>query len=308
MDELVKVEGVSHYYGPHCALNDIHFTVKPGEVLGLLGLNGAGKTTCLRILSGNLAPSCGRIWIQGHDIEQQPLAGKQRLGYLPERPPLYPDLRVDEYLEFCGRIRRLGRSSLSKAVARIKAQCGLTRVGRRLIGKLSKGYQQRIGIAQALLHKPSVIILDEPTEGLDPVQIRTVRELVRELAEARGVILASHLLAEVQAVCSHVLILHQGSVAYRNGLRPASETPSGTCLRIHLAFPPSLEQLTRIAGAQSVEQLSTGQFELRIRPDAAIPEVAQRLVESGWGLRELTQQRHNLEQVFLDIVSGTETP
>src|SRR3569623_1046024 len=185
---LIRVEHLTRYYGQHCALHDVSFTVGRGEVLGLLGPNGAGKSTTMQILSGNLAPSAGAVWINGIDLLDRPKAAKASLGYLPDQPPLYRELTVDEFLSYCARLHRIAPGQRSAAIQTAKQRCGLGEVGRRLIGNLSKGFQQRVGIAQAIIHAPPVVILDEPTVGLDPLQMREIRALIRELRDERSVL------------------------------------------------------------------------------------------------------------------------
>ena len=208
---LVSVTGLHRYYGNHCAVRDLDLELRRGEVLGLLGPNGAGKSTTMNMLTGNLAPDAGSVRIAGHDLLEDPRAAKTALGYLPEQPPLYLELTVDEYLDYAARLRRVeGRD----ARERTKARCGLGDVGRRLIGNLSKGYRQRVGIAQALVHDPAVVILDEPTVGLDPNQIREIRALIVDLGRDHGVILSTHILPEVLATCTTVTIMDRGRLVY----------------------------------------------------------------------------------------------
>jgi ABC-2 type transport system ATP-binding protein len=213
---LAEVTRVARHYGPIQAVKDVSFTIRRGEVLGFLGPNGAGKTTTMQILSGNLAPSSGSVRIAGHDLLENPRAAKRALGYLPEQPPLYRDLTVDEYLDYCAALHRIARPERRRAREAVKEKCGLTEVGRRLIGNLSKGFQQRVGIAQAVIHLPALVILDEPTVGLDPIQIREIRTLIRDLAApregARGhtIVLSTHILAEVEAICRRVIIINRG--------------------------------------------------------------------------------------------------
>ncbi len=199
-------------YGEYNAVDDISIQLKKGEVLGLLGPNGAGKTTTIRMITGNLAPNAGSIKICGIDLLNEPQKAKARLGYLPEIPPLYFDMTVDEYLRFAARLHRMEKHHIPQALETCKQRCGLMSHGKRLIGSLSKGLQQRIGIAQAIIHDPDVIILDEPTVGLDPNQMREIRELIRELGKKRSIMLSTHLLLEVESVCSRVQIMHEGQV------------------------------------------------------------------------------------------------
>ena len=216
---LLTVDQMTRRFGRKTVLHGLRFCLRRGEVLGLLGPNGAGKTTALRMLAGTLSPSSGRVLLNGIDLHRAPRHAKARLGYLPERAPIYPEMRVDDYLAFAGRLRRIAAGDLPDAVARVKARCGLTHVGQRLLGRLSKGYQQRAGIAQALIHQPDLVILDEPADGLDPVQIRELRGLIRGVAEEAGVIVSSHALTEVQASCSRAIILHQGRQLHEADLK-----------------------------------------------------------------------------------------
>jgi len=217
-DRLISAMGLSRYYSDHCAVNNVDVVLHKGEVLGLLGPNGAGKSTTMQMLTGNLSPSVGEIQINGIDLLDEPRKAKQQIGYLPEQPPVYRDLTATEYLDYCARLRDVPASQRKEAVARASERCGLQDVGKRLIGNLSKGYRQRVGIAQAILHNPAVVILDEPTVGLDPIQIREIRRLIRELGKEHGIILSTHILPEVQAVCDRVQILNRGKTVFNDTL------------------------------------------------------------------------------------------
>ncbi len=220
-EALVQVENLSRYYQQNRAIS--HFSLKAGEVLGFLGPNGGGKSTTTPVISGNLAPSEGEVSIAGHDIIEAPRAAKAQLGYLPEHPPVYREASVDEYLKYCARLHRIAAGRRESALERVKQQCGLTSVGERLIGNLSKGYQQRVGIAQAIIHDPPVVILDEPTVGLDPIQIREIRELIRSLGSERSVILSTHILSEVQTTCDRVLIVRAGELIYNASIESLNQ-------------------------------------------------------------------------------------
>ena len=210
----ISARGLTRRFGAQTAVKRVDLELNRGEVLGFLGPNGAGKTTTMQMLTGNLAPSEGEIAICGIDLLARPTAAKARIGYLPETPPLYRDLTVDEYLALAVRLHRVPRAQRREAVRRAKERCGLNDVGRKLIGTLSKGYQQRVGVAQAIAHEPDVVILDEPTVGLDPNQIRDMRALIRELGSAHSVILSTHILPEVEAICDRVQIMHRGDIVY----------------------------------------------------------------------------------------------
>jgi ABC-2 type transport system ATP-binding protein len=212
----ISARGLTRRFGGRTAVENVHLEVRRGEVLGFLGPNGAGKTTTMQMLTGNLAPSEGEVKICGIDLLARPTLAKEKIGYLPETPPLYRDLTVDEYLELAVKLHRVRKGKRREAIGRAKQRCGLSEVGRKLIGSLSKGYQQRVGIAQAIAHEPEVVILDEPTAGLDPNQIREIRALLRELGSTRSVILSTHILSEVEAICDRVQIMHHGKIVYRD--------------------------------------------------------------------------------------------
>ena len=207
---LISVQQLSRFYGQQKAIENVSFDVHRGEILGFLGPNGAGKSTTMQIICGVLAANHGSVTIAGYDIHETPRLAKKHIGFLPEQPPLYNDLTVNEYLNYAAKLRGINKDGLTEAINLSKERCGLENVGSRLIENLSKGYKQRVGIAQAIIHSPSVIILDEPTSGLDPIQIREIRELMRELGEDHSIILSTHILSEIQNLCDRVLIINQG--------------------------------------------------------------------------------------------------
>ena len=304
-EALVQVDNLSRYYQNNCAINQLSFSLNAGEVLGFLGPNGAGKSTTMQIISGNLAPSAGEVSIAGHDILEQPRAAKQQLGYLPEHPPVYRDASVDEYLTYCARLHRLDRTQIASAVERSKQQCGLTEVGRRLIGNLSKGFQQRVGIAQAIIHDPPVVILDEPTVGLDPIQIREIRDLISNLGSERSVILSTHILSEVQATCDRVQIIRGGELIYNAPIESLEQDRDSYAL-IALREKVDVAELRAIDGLDQVEDLGGGkyrvQFAIGANPDALLSAA----VHNQWGLHELVPEQQSLEDLFIELTRDEE--
>ena len=301
-ETLVAVDRLSRRYGQNQAVAAVSFTLERSQVLGFLGLNGAGKSTTMRMLAGVLAPDAGRIVINGADLLDQPRPAKRAIGYLPEQPPLYRELTVDEQLRYSARLHGLDGAASRQAVARVKERCGLTDVGQRLTGNLSKGYRQRVGIAQALLHDPPVLILDEPTVGLDPVQTREIRALIRELGRERGVILSTHLLPEVQATCSHVQIIRSGRLVFAGALAELQQRRQSTCLRLGLNAPPPVAELAQLPTVTRVEELGGGQFRLHHAAGAApIQTLLDQVRAGGWELWELTPEQASLEQIFVEL-------
>jgi len=211
---LIQATSLNRYYGVHQAVNDYNLTLNKGEVLGLLGPNGAGKSTTMQMLTGNISPSSGDVLVNGISLIEQPESAKSAIGYLPEQPPVYRDMTVREYLIYCAALHGIDKSKKNNAVIEASTRCGLQDVQNKLIANLSKGFQQRVGITQAILHKPDVVILDEPTVGLDPLQINQIRQLIRELGEDHAVILSTHILPEVQAVCDRVQIINHGKTVF----------------------------------------------------------------------------------------------
>ncbi len=298
---LITVEQLSRYYGHQLAVDHIDFSLSQGEVLGFLGPNGAGKSTTMQMITGNLAPSEGRIQINGTDILDQPKQAKADIGYLPEQPPVYRDLTVDEYLHYCAALHRVSKAQRGQAVNRAKRRCGLLAVNRRLIGNLSKGYQQRVGIAQAILHNPAVVILDEPTVGLDPNQIREIRELIRELGETHGIILSTHILPEVQATCSHVQIINEGKLVFSQSMRALEQQLTSHVLVAETREPLPDEVLHKLPGIDHSERLGPTRARLYFEADNPAGAVAASLAEHQLGLVELALDRQTLEQMFVQL-------
>ncbi len=298
----LAASGLSRRYGNNLAVDDISLDLKRGEIVGLLGPNGAGKTTTMKMITGNLAPSEGSVSICGVDLIEKPTAAKTRIGYLPEVPPLYKDLRVDEYLRLAGRLHKVAKPELGRAVDRAKLRSGLSDMGRRLIGSLSKGYQQRVGIAQAIIHDPDVIILDEPTVGLDPNQIREIRALIRELGNEHSVILSTHILPEVEAICDRVQILHRGKVVFADAISGLRQFRGGHSLQVSLRRPPPREDLSAAVAPARAEQVSEGVFRVMAQPGQdPTDQLVRASVERDWGLYQLSPAQASVEEVFVQL-------
>jgi ABC-2 type transport system ATP-binding protein len=308
---VIEVQHLTKRYGPVTAVDDVSFTVERGEILGFLGPNGAGKTTTMRILTGYMPPTGGKAIVGGYDVQEQPIEAKRRTGYLPETPPLYPDMTVRDYLDFCARIKGVPRAERSARVTNSMARTRIADVGHRHCGKLSKGYRQRVGLAQALLHNPDVLILDEPTAGLDPKQIIETRQLIKQLGGDHTVILSTHILPEVSQTCGRVVIINRGRVV-------AVDSPDNLTSRLRgseamflqvdaggadakdvLAAVPGVTQvrLAETRGAITALEIESGQGR-DVRRD-----LAAAIVHRGWGLLELRPMRMSLEEIFLHLTT-----
>lgn len=305
MTILLEARNLSRHYGATIAVQQINITVKRGEILGFLGPNGAGKSTTMNMLSGNLAPSRGEIRINGFDLFSNPKAAKAQLGYLPETPPLYRELTVSEYLYHCGRLNGLRGKPLKTAVDVVVEQCGLGDVSRRLIGQLSKGYQQRTGIAQAVVHRPAVVILDEPTSALDPVQIRQIRELIREIANEHSVILSTHILPEVEMLCDQVQIISKGEVVFADSLEALHQKRRNNSLKVTMLNPPPIAMLSALPGVTAIEQLSAQQVRLHYTTEnAPTQQLLAAAVNGQWQLQELIHEQDSLEDIFMELINS----
>ncbi|HLO48671.1 MAG TPA: ABC transporter ATP-binding protein [Kamptonema sp.] len=310
---MIEVEHLSKTYGSTTAIADVSFRVEPGEIMGFLGPNGAGKTTTMRILSGYLPASGGSVRIAGHDVHEELMAVRQSIGYLPETPPLYPEMTVEGFLYFVSRIKLVAPGDRTRQVESAMQRTGLTEKRKVLIRKLSKGYKQRVGIAQAIVHDPPVIILDEPTVGLDPRQIIEVRNLIKGLAGQHTIILSTHILPEVSMTCSRVTIVNRGQVVATGSPDNLTGFQEGYEVEVEgdgesfEALVPSLES---VAGVRSLELISTAERENRRRlrltcePESEPGrEIAAAIVASGLGLYEMRRTRASLEDVFLELTT-----
>jgi len=307
-ETLVSVKGVTRYYGKNKAVDNISFDVKRGEVLGLLGPNGAGKSTTMQMITGNLAPSNGQITINDFDILDEPKSAKSNLGYLPEQPPVYKELTVNEYLSHCSKINRIPHSHQKDAIKLAKERCGLNDIGNRLIGNLSKGFQQRVGIAQAIIHSPAVIVLDEPTVGLDPIQIREIRTLIRELGNDHSIILSTHILPEVTATCDRVLIINRGKIMVKETVAGLQQRIQSSSLIVAFNGNPDVNTFHQMNGVISVDEIETRRYRIHHDPDIDLSElIVTQSVKNEWRLIEITPEKLSLEDIFLDITCTENT-
>jgi len=304
---MIKVECLTKKYGNILAIDNVSFQVQKGEILGFLGPNGAGKTTTMRILTGYMPPDTGNIEISGIDMLETPLKAKNEIGYLPENPPVYNDMTVSGYLNFVAGLKGV-ESDKKKAIDSSMERCGIADVGNRLIGNLSKGYKQRIGIAQAILNDPSVLVLDEPTIGLDPKQIIEIRELIKELGRQRTVILSTHILPEVMMTCTKVVIINKGRIALETSLGDLSsrlDQDSELTVKTRNTTTDITEKLKSLPYLSSVKKVSDGEYIVKGQNGENITDrLAQYVIESGLGLKEIKSQSSSLEDLFLKVISS----
>ncbi|WP_303179968.1 ABC transporter ATP-binding protein [uncultured Butyricimonas sp.] len=303
MDEsIVKVENLSHRYSVQWAIRDINFEITKNGIYGLLGSNGAGKSTTMNIMCGILKQTEGRVLIKGIDIGKNPVEAKRHIGFLPQKPPLHSDLNVAEYLEYCAELRHIPPRDMPKAIQEVMEKCGIAHFKKRLIRNLSGGYQQRLGIAQAIIHNPDFVVLDEPTNGLDPNQILEVRHLIKEIAEERTVILSTHILSEVQATCDYIRMIEQGHLVFSGTVDEFDNYIMPNTLFVTLMAEPAVEELEVLPGVIGVNELGGAHFRLQFTD---VQEAAERLVETsvarGWRLTEVHVEKSSLNEIFAEL-------
>ena len=301
-ESIVKVEHLSHRYSIQWAMRDINIEITRNGIYGLLGSNGAGKSTTMNIICGVLKQTEGEVYIKGINLRENPVEAKKHLGFLPQKPPLHMDLTVEEYLVHCANMRLIPAHEVQGAVKDVMGRCGISHFSRRLIRNLSGGYQQRLGIAQAIIHNPDFVVLDEPTNGLDPNQIVEIRELIREIAVDRTVILSTHILSEVQATCDYIRMIEEGQVVFAGTVDEFDNYIVPNTLFVSLIAAPPVEMIRKIPGVVAVEELGGSKF--RIQFSDAL-EATERLVEAsvtkGWRLVEIRQEKSSLDEIFAEL-------
>ena len=310
---MIQASGLTHYYGPYAAIQDVNFSVNKGEILGFLGPNGAGKTTTMRILTGFMPPTRGKVTLGGYDVVEQGLEVRRRVGYLPETVPLYTDMNVTNYLKYMGTLRGMPPKSIKRRIGEVIDVCRLGDYRTTLIGKLSKGFRQRVGIAQAIIHEPEVLVLDEPTIGIDPIQVVETRRLIQDLGEAQTVVLSSHILPEVSMICQRVLIIHEGKIV-------AEDTPSNLAERLQGAEQMEVEiggpvaqvlaALRKVTGVtdvtnRSVQNRNIYSIQARHGQDLR-DEISRAVISSGWSLLSMQSVGMSLEDIFLRLTTHEE--
>jgi ABC-2 type transport system ATP-binding protein len=299
---IVKLEHLSHRYAAAWAIRDINIEITKSGITGLLGANGAGKSTTMNILCGALNPTEGNIFIGGIDMRKEPELAKRQIGFLPQSPPLYMDLTVDEYLLYCANLRKMPRDQIRPALADAKERCGIAHFSNRLIRNLSGGYRQRVGIAQAIIHRPQLVVLDEPTNGLDPNQIIEVRALIKEIAAERAVIFSSHILSEVQVLCRDIQMIDNGQIVFADTMEAFNNYVEPHSVLMLMGNPPSEAELLRIPGAARADFLTERQIRLYFSGDASISaRIIETSVCNGWDLREISLDKTSLDEIFAQL-------
>ena len=310
-DAMIEVRDLTHYYGPNPAVENVNFTVRRGEILGFLGPNGAGKTTTMRILTGFMPPTRGTVTLDGYDVVEKSLEVRKRVGYLPESVPLHTDMTVTNYLKYMGTLRRMNGRQIRRRTEDVIDVCRLGDYRKTLIGKLSKGFRQRVGIAQAILHEPEVLVLDEPTIGIDPIQVVETRSLIQELGQEQTVVLSSHILPEVSMICERVLIIHEGHIV-------AADTPNNLAqhlrgveqLEVEIGGPPAevLPVLRSIDGATEVThhpRPGINAYRVKYREGADLrDEISRTVISHDWSLLSMQVNSMSLEEIFLRLTTS----
>lgn len=299
---IIKAVQLSHRYTAQWAIRDIDFEIPVKGIYGLLGSNGSGKSTMMNIICGVLKASKGEVFINGIDIRKEPIAAKSLIGFLPQRPPLHIDLNIEEYLTHCAGLRLIPRKEQAHSVNKVLDLCGITHFRKRLIRNLSGGYQQRVGIAQAIIHNPELVVLDEPTNGLDPNQILEIRNLIKEIAQERTVILSTHMLSEVQAACNYILMLAEGRVVFSGSMDEFDRYAAPGTIVLTMLEPHGAEGLKAVPNVLEVESL--GGFRYRVKVDGVdemLETIIGKSVQHGWRLKEINAEKNSMDTIFATL-------
>jgi ABC-2 type transport system ATP-binding protein len=304
MHSILRIEQLSHKYASAWAIRDINMEISQNGITGLLGSNGAGKSTTMNIICGVVNQTEGSVLINGFDIRTQPEAAKKQIGFLPQNPPLYTDLTIDEYLTYCAELRFIEKHKIKSTVNEVKEKCGIAHFSNRLINNLSGGYRQRVGIAQAIIHKPRLVILDEPTNGLDPNQLIEVRKLIREISLDHAVLLSSHVLSEIHILCKEIVMIEGGRIVFSDSMDAFDNYIQPNSLLMRMENPPPIGDLAKIQGVSKVDFITDREVRVYFDGDE---EVTERLVAAGvqhkWQLREITLEKGHLDDIFKHLSS-----
>ena len=301
-NSIVRVENLSHRYSVQWAIRDINFEISQHGIYGLLGSNGAGKSTTMNIMCGVLKQTQGDVYIKGINTREHPVEAKLHLGFLPQRPPLHMDLTVREYLVHCAGLRYIPDKKIPHAVSEVMEKCGITHFADRLIRNLSGGYQQRLGIAQAIIHKPEFVVLDEPTNGLDPNQIIEIRHLIKEIAQDRTVVLSTHILSEVQATCDHIRMIEQGNLVFAGTVDEFDNYIMPNTIFVSLVARPPVEELQTIPGISQVEELGGTNYRLHFSDSYNLAErIIETSVARNWRMTAIYEEKSSLDAIFAEL-------
>lgn len=301
-NKIVEVSHLSHRYSVDWAVKDINFVIEEKGVFGLLGSNGAGKSTTMNIICNVLTQTEGDVFINGVNLRENPTAAKRFIGFLPQKAPLHTDLTVDEYLYHCAELRMMPRKDIPAAIERAKDKCGISHFSKRLLCNLSGGYQQRVGIAQCIIHDPLFVILDEPTNGLDPNQILAVRDVIRDIAKDRAVLISTHILPEVQAVCDYIMMIDHGNMVFKGTLEDFDTYMDPSALITIMHNAPSNEEILKIEGVERIERLTRTRIRIHFKGnDSIIGRIVKKATSDGWALREIALEKESLDKVFAKL-------
>ena len=301
-EPIVKVENLSHRYSVHWAIRDINFEINMNGIYGLLGSNGAGKSTTMNIMCGVLKQTEGNVYIKGINMRDNPVEAKHYIGFLPQKPPLHMDLTVEEFLMHCAELRDIPQKKLREALDKVLERCGLSHFQKRLIRNLSGGYQQRVGIAQAIIHEPDFVVLDEPTNGLDPNQIVEIRHLIKEIARERTVVLSTHILSEVQATCDHIRMIEQGRLVFAGTVDEFDNYIIPNTIEVSLIARPPVDELLMIPGVNRAEEIGGLKYRLYCQDaQETLERVADVAAERKWRLNGLTLIKSSLDEIFAEL-------